>query len=351
MLVPPSPERHDGIRDFSRRLSAALAPAQHVRLFTTRDDAAPEGLSVVSGWGSLAAIADAALPSVIYVNYLPTSWLRADTIALLRALRRWRSAGARVVIIAHEYQLDPGPALKRKGARVLFARMVRAFARRADAFVTTHGFVAGLARADGIDRLCPVVTIPVGSSVSVPPAAGDGGSRARSLVMFGQPAGMHPAMTAAAVREAAAAGADTIWMCRSADEARAWMVANGIEAGAIRLAEGLTAAAIGEELSRSAAGLAPVIDGVSTRRTTVAAMLQHGLPVAGSDGRATDPLFRDSAAFALAPVGDAAAMAECVRAVLESEERRDHMSHAARSLFDQHLAWPRIAGQYLELTA
>jgi hypothetical protein len=348
MLVPPSPERHDGIRDFARLLSASLAPAQQVRLFTTRDDAAPQGLTVVSGWGSLAPSADAAPPSVIYVNYLPTAWLRPDTIALLGALRHWRNAGARVVIIAHEYQLDPGRGMKRTAARVLFRQMARALARRADVFVTTHGFVAGLARVDGIHRLCRVVTIPVGSNVG---GSTSGAPGRRQIAVFGQAAGMDPTMMAAGVREAQAARCAMVWICRDGRAARDWMDRHGFDRASIAILEGLSAAAASEELLASAAGFAPIVDGVSTRRGTVAAMLQHGLPVAGSDGRATDPLFRDSPAFALAPVGDGAAMAACVRHVLETGERRDNMARAARFLFDEHLAWPRIAARYLELTA
>lgn len=350
MLVPPSPERFDGVRDFARLLGAALAPAQQVRLFTTRGDGDPAGMSVVRGWGSLVAIAAAARPDVIYVNYIPTAWLRADTVQLLRALRRCRAKGTRVIIIAHEYQLDPGPALKRKAARLLFRRMAREFARGADAFVATHGFAAGLARADGIDRLCPIATIPAGSSVSEP-VPGAVAVRSPQMVMFGQPAGMHAGMTGAALREAAARGVSVIWICRNAEEARRWMARGGIDHESIRLAEGLRAEAIGGELSRSTAGLAPVIDGVSARRTTVAAMLQHGLPIAGTDGRATDPAFRESPAFALAPVGDAVAMTAVVQQVLGDAGMRATMESEARAFFDAHLAWPRIAAAYLELTA
>ena len=350
MLVPPSPERHDGVRDFARLLAAALAPAQHVRLFTANGDAAPDGIQVVPRWGSPGAIAQASRPGVVYVNYLPTSWLRADTVDLLRALKRWRADGTRVIIIAHEYQLDPGPSLKRKAARAVFLRMARAFARRADAWVTTHAFVAAQMRADGFERLCPVVTIPVGSTVGEP-IRGARSDAAGRLVMFGQPAGMHPAMTAAAVREARDIGASVVWICRSADEARAWMARSGIDASSIRVAEGLSTDAIAAELSEATAGLAPVIDGVSTRRTTVAAMLQHGLPVIGSDGRATDPLLRDSGAFALAPVGDAAQMGACLRRVMSDTGGRRDMAREARSLFAAHLAWPVIAAKYLELTA
>lgn len=350
MLVPPSSERYDGVRDFARLLASALRESEDMRLFTARGDAAPDGISVLRGWGSLGDIALAAVPRTIYLNYLPTSWLRADTLDVLRSLKHWRADGARVIIIAHEYQLDAAPSVKRKAARTLFRRMARAFARRADAFVTTHGFVAGLARADGVERLCPVVTIPAGSAVPEP-ATGPSQSHPPQLVMFGQPAGMHPEMTAAGTRAARDLGANVLWMCRRAQEAQSWMAHHGIDAGSIGIAEAQPVDAVSRELSRAAVGFAPVIDGVSTRRSTVAALLQHGLPVAGSDGRATDPVFRESPAFSLATVGDAATMAACVRRLLQDPASRDTMGREARLLFEMQQAWPRIASKYLELSA
>lgn len=349
MIVPASPERFDGVRDFASHLAAALAPAGPVATFTTAGDAAPApGTTVLPGWRALDA--HRAAPRVAYVHYVPQAWLRRDLPALLSRLRQARSAGARVVFIVHEYQVDPGPSPRRAAARVVFRRMARAFAARADALVTTHGFVADLARADGLDRLCEIATIPAGSNIPEPePSIAD--TSANRIVMFGQPSGMRPSMVGAAARLAARRGARLVWICRRGGEANAWMGEHGLPQAAIDVAAGLDAAAVSRQLAGASMGFAPILDGVSTRRTTVAALLQHGLPVAGSDGRTTDPLLRDSGAFALVPASDAAAgeAAATIDALLSDSAHRARMAVRARALFDAHLSWPRIADQYLRL--
>lgn len=349
MIVPPSPERFDGVRDFASHLGAALSASFRVTHVTTAADAAPPpDAALLAGWGALEARADR--PAAVFVNYAPQAWLRRDRRALLARLAALRAGGTRVVVIIHEYQVDPAPSVARMAARFLFRRLARAFAARADALVTTHEFVAGLARADGLDRLCPVAVIPVGSNLRDPaPAAG--AAAPRRLVMFGQPAGMHAAMTASVARAATARGVPLVWICRREDEARAWMRRHGIAPESMHLAAGLDNDAASRELSRATAGVAPIIDGVSTRRTSVAALLQHGLPIAGSDGRATGALFRESPAFLLAPVGDGAAAAASVERLLDDRLLSDRMAAAARGLFDAHLAWPRIASAYLRLVS
>ena len=72
---------------------------------------------------------------------------------------------------------------------------------------------------------------------------------------------------------------------------------------------------------------------------------------AASDGRATGALFRGSAAFLLAPVGDGAAAAASVETLLDDPPLADRTAAAARDLFDAHLAWPRIASAYVRLVS
>ena len=348
MIVPASPERFDGVRDFASHLATALAPHGRVQTFTTAGDREPApGTQVLPSWRALDPRTFP--PRTIYVNYIPQSWLRRDLPALLSRIRAARAAGARVIVIVHEYQLDPGPSLTRRAARVVFRRMARAFASRAHAVVTTHGFVAGLARADRLDTRTTLASIPVGSNIAGPP--GQPSTLREGIVMFGQPAGMAPAVVAAVARAAAARQVPLTWICRSENEARAWLARHGVPAEPIRIAAGLDEAAVSHMLNAAAVGFAPNDDGVSTRRTTIAALLQHGLPVIGTDGRTTDPVFRESGAFALAPAGDPAAAAASVDKILLDSALRDRMSAAARGLFEAHLSWPRIAAQYARLAS
>jgi len=346
MIVPASAEKFDGVRDFASNLSEALRPSFDVQSFTTAEDCAPgPATAVLDRWASLPAAPSA---GVIYINYLPQAWMRGDARSLLSRLEAARRSGSRVVLIVHEYQLDPRPSPARIAGRFIFGRLARTFASQADTIVATHRFVADWMRADGLDRKSPVVTIPVGSNLPEPEAQA-AGRRANRVVMFGQPAGMSPAQVAAVSTAAPHQRADVVWVCRSGEEARAWMARHGVNASAIRLAAGLEHPAASRELCEASIGFAPIVDGVSTRRTGVAALLQHRLPVAGSDGRATDTLLRDSPAFDLSPVADGGGAARAVGALLVDQLRRERMAEAARSLFDSHLSWRRIAAAYARL--
>ena len=345
MIVPPSSERLDGIRDFARHLSASLAPSLDLQTFTISGDAAPApGTVVLSGWR---ALPHDTMPQAVFVNYVPQAWLRADTRALLSRLRAARASGARVILIVHEYQLDPGSSIARRAGRIVFARLARAFAAASTSIVTTHGFVAGWARTDGLERYAPIVTIPAGSNVPepVPHTA----QRATRIVMFGQPAGMSPAMLRAGLEVAEQTNIPITWICRREDEPRAWMRGHGIGGGHLRLAAGLEGDAISRELASASIGFAPIVDGVSTRRTTVAALAQHALPIAGSDGRATDQEFRDSDGFLLTPAGAPDGIQRDLRQLIASEASRARIGAAARDFFEARLAWPRIAAGYLRL--
>lgn len=350
MIVPASPQRFDGVRDFAQHLAAALASAQQVVTMTTADDRQPApGARVLADWSALAKIET--VPAAVYVHYQPQAWLRRDTVALLRSLRRLYARGARILLIVHEYQIDPAFTVKRLLARRVFRALARAFAKRAHVLVTTHGYVDALVRGDGLDRICAMAMIPIGSNVPAPREAAAAAREFKQVVMFGQPSGMHPSMTAAAVRAVAAAGWSLVWCCRSSAETSAWLAEQGVAPGAVRIAEGLDAAALSAELSHAAMALAPINDGVSTRRSSIAAFLQHGLPVVGTLGRTTDALLSGSAAFELAAVGDTAAMTGAVQRVIHDAARRAEMSSAASALFATDLAWPRIAAGYLELAS
>lgn len=89
--------------------------------------------------------------------------------------------------------------------------------------------------------------------------------------------------------------------------------------------------------------LAPFEDGLSTRRTSVMAALQHGLPVLATTTRSTDQTFLNSGAICgteLTPVEDYGAAAE---AIAQDPARRATMASAARELYDREFAWSAIA--------
>lgn len=348
LIVPASRERLDGIRDYAFRLGSAIEAERPAVFLTTRDDAAPPADGrLLDSWRDVVNVSPR--PGCIIVNYQPQAWMRRDALALFTTLGGLRGAGVRVLVVFHEYQLDPAPAVRRRAARVLFRGIARAVARRADALVATHGFVAARLREDGLDRAAPVHIIPVGSNVD---AIAERRPLAGSSVMFGQPAGMNGPVVREAVAQLRAAGHPPLrWICRNSEEAARWLANEGLRPDDITIRAALDTRAVAAELASASVAFAPIVDGVSTRRTTVVAFLQHGLPIAGTTGRATDPLFGDSGAFLLSPVDDPAAGARSLVAVLGDRARQDAMSREARTLFEQHLTWPRIARHFLELAS
>jgi glycosyltransferase involved in cell wall biosynthesis len=96
--------------------------------------------------------------------------------------------------------------------------------------------------------------------------------------------------------------------------------------------------------------LAPYADGVSTRRTTVMAALQHEIAVVATVGWLTDRLMREAdGALELAPVDKPAEFAKRVQALAEDRERRKKVARAGRALYDEEFAWPVISRRLVHL--
>jgi glycosyltransferase involved in cell wall biosynthesis len=115
---------------------------------------------------------------------------------------------------------------------------------------------------------------------------------------------------------------------------------------AVRTPGPLGSRELGSYLSAADLFLAPFIDGISTRRTTVMAALQHGLAVVGTQGPLTDSVFRrrpDAARLVL--VGNPTAFADAVRHLVESPAERASLGLAARELYEECFAWPVIANR------
>lgn len=77
----------------------------------------------------------------------------------------------------------------------------------------------------------------------------------------------------------------------------------------------------------------PYPDGVSGRRTTVMAALEHGRAVVTTAGPLTESLWESSRAVALAPAGDTDAFLRSLKHLLESNEERIRFSNAGRELY------------------
>jgi glycosyltransferase involved in cell wall biosynthesis len=81
--------------------------------------------------------------------------------------------------------------------------------------------------------------------------------------------------------------------------------------------------------------LQPYPDGVTSRRTTTMAGLFCRVPVVTTQGKLTEPLWRDGTAVSLVPVGDARALADEVVRLLNDPEARRRQAAAGRTFYDR----------------
>jgi glycosyltransferase involved in cell wall biosynthesis len=102
-----------------------------------------------------------------------------------------------------------------------------------------------------------------------------------------------------------------------------------------------------DEISRRFAAmdvyLAAIAEGVSTRRTSMMAALEHAVAVVATAGAATDPVLRraDGEGLVLAPAESPGAFGEAAAALAADPARRAAVARGGRELFDREFAWPR----------
>jgi glycosyltransferase involved in cell wall biosynthesis len=89
--------------------------------------------------------------------------------------------------------------------------------------------------------------------------------------------------------------------------------------------------------------LAPLVDGISTRRTSMMAALQHGVAVLGTDGLLTDTMLKTSGSLLLCRTGDRHGFVESAAALAVDEPRRTMLAASGRALYARAFDWPRIA--------
>jgi glycosyltransferase involved in cell wall biosynthesis len=111
----------------------------------------------------------------------------------------------------------------------------------------------------------------------------------------------------------------------------------------------LTTEVLGRRLGCADIFLAAFIDGVSTRRTSVMAALQHGVAVVGTDGLWTDSVLRQSAgSLHLTPASDRESFSKAVASLACDRRQRVALGQAGRSLYIQCFDWPIIARRLID---
>jgi glycosyltransferase involved in cell wall biosynthesis len=334
VVAPPPAGAFDGIADFSRGLADAL-------------DALEPAALVSSG----AELAEGAEVRGIFLQYYPNAFVTAQLPKLLAQMSRLRARGVPIVTTVHEYWPPASSSFKRAVWRWLCKRALAAVAARSSRLVATTPYAAGhLANA----RIAPAdkfAVIPVPTNIP-PSAAAKPEAEPPALVMFGQPYVLDRAVVLGLARwiESQSPRPRWIWIARSVSEMKKFWQEIGAPP-VVEIHGELPASDVSALIAQGSIGLGVYDDGVSTRRTTLTALLAHGLPIAGLDGRYTDGRLRNSGAFLLTPLGDAPALIANVQKLLADADLRSSLASAACRLHASDFTWRRIAEQYLSASA
>jgi glycosyltransferase involved in cell wall biosynthesis len=91
--------------------------------------------------------------------------------------------------------------------------------------------------------------------------------------------------------------------------------------------------------------LAPFVDGISARRTSVIAAFQHGIPVCSTVSEYTDPFLRNfvSSAISLTPSDSEALFTQSAIDMAQRSLQQSDLGQDLAKFHDNHFAWPVIA--------
>jgi glycosyltransferase involved in cell wall biosynthesis len=103
-----------------------------------------------------------------------------------------------------------------------------------------------------------------------------------------------------------------------------------------------TGALAAQELSWALAAcdlmVQPYPDGVSTRRTSTSALLAHGRAIVTTNGIATEPLWHESGAVAMAPADTPGRLRDVINQMILNDAMRRRHQRAAQMLYDDRFA-------------
>ncbi|MBI3950637.1 MAG: glycosyltransferase family 4 protein [Acidobacteria bacterium] len=111
----------------------------------------------------------------------------------------------------------------------------------------------------------------------------------------------------------------------------------------------LESSRVSQYLSVTDIFLLPLIDGVSSRRSSLMAAFSHKVPIVATFGEGTDRTLLESAALALSPVEDESAFLENVCALAADETRRRQLGEAGGKLYQNQFGWPIVIRRLLSM--
>ena len=360
------PPRLDGIGDHSSGLASTLAGQCEITIYTVSGFVPAEipDVEVVQNFQAhprrsvtrLAAAVEAEPPDWLIVQYNPFSFGRRGFNPYLpRVLKRIKRTcpQTRLALMAHEHYMPPISI--RYALMFLYQRwQFEAIASLADVTLFSTGPWHDAYRRRHPDRRS--CHMPVGSNV--PLVAADRQEVRRELdiaagsIVLGAFGGSHPSRllghVAASARALKSAGidVDVLSIGPAGPDLRALIC----QAPVIDLGE-LPAPRVSRYLRAMDIFCSPYMDGISTRRGSFFAALQHGLPIVTTVGYHTDGELRaldGKALLAVAPQ-DPALFAEAALRLARDPALRQRLGRSAREYSEAHFSLPVLGRRWLDV--
>jgi glycosyltransferase involved in cell wall biosynthesis len=285
---------------------------------------------------------------VVVVNYNPFSYARWGfapwLIRRLRTLRRHGNARS-ILLFVHEAFVPPRSvrwALMGAWQRAQLA----ALGRSCDGIV-----ISSEAWRQPVRHLiprAPIYHVPVGSNLpdqrarraEVRAAYGWGEDILVVGALGADPASRLPELGRAALNGLAQVRSGTVL----SDLGTASVVDDGLSPEVEHHRPGFQSSIdLAIELAAVDVFLAPFEDGVSARRTTLVAALQHELAIVGTLGRNTDSYLANDSRLTLVDVESHELFVESLVEVATDDTRRAELRRASRELFDERFSWETLA--------
>jgi glycosyltransferase involved in cell wall biosynthesis len=363
LLFPTLPPALDGIGDYTVRLATTLAPEHTVSVWTTDVKATPipnvtvrRGVSFKTRTGatSMAAAARLDTPDWVVLQYNPFSYgPRGLNLSLAPALRQVKSASprTRVAVMVHEPFV---PVISWRWAILTTWQRWQLWHLGRVADVLFFSIAPWADRFQSWFPRTPVQHLPVGSNIPRTPA---------SRMHVRERCGLPPEAMVLGIFGTAHHSRRLPYIARAARAAthaghRPHVLYVGPHGEAVRRHLGavpvhdagrLAAPDVSRHFAAMDVYLSPFEEGVSSRRGSFLAGIQHGVATATTQGAHTDAFMRDAhgSAFVLTPDGTPDAFVDATLRLIRDPNRRQQIAVGGRCFYDAHFDWSLIAAQML----
>ncbi|MBI4324854.1 MAG: glycosyltransferase family 4 protein [Chloroflexi bacterium] len=356
IVSPLHPPARGGVADHTQRLAQEWSAQANVSILTsfeTTGAATPRICPLIRDWSDapelLRILSETTAQPAILWQYVPHMYGRGGVNpALPRVMAALRKQGRRQIVIAHEIAAPFSPWPHRFWYALAHRRQWRRILQEADVIgISTEAWLEEWTRRTPQFRE-KFRLLPSPSSIPIAAVASDHRqtwrrrqdlpAAARMLLYFGS---LNPSKRLSGVL--------TAWrQAQSADAPVALVIVGdhpkeSVPRGLSHLFRALgylPAEQVSAALQAADVLALPFIDGVSERRTSFMAGLNHGCAIVTTVGHNTGPILRQADFFAVPTKPERGAFAARVAGLLGDEAQRFQLGRRAQTAYERSYSWP-----------